>query len=208
MQRWRIAEAPAAADLDDIAALLRRGGIVLLPTDTIYGLHALATNEDFVARLATTKGRDDAKPFVVIASSIEQLEEIGIDFPQELRQRLASLWPAPLTAVLPLRHPVAASRGAASLAVRIPDRDWLRNLVAKTGPLASTSANRSGEPSISAPELLESDVLEHIDGIVDAGSCVGDPSTIVDFTKTPPQLLREGDAAFSQKMWKTLWKSL
>src|SRR5689334_7564417 len=143
MQRWRIAEAPAAADLDDIAALLGRGGIVVLPTDTIYGLHAIATNDDVVARLANAKGRDDAKPFIVIGGSIAQLEEIGIEISPELRPQLESLWPAPLTAVLPLRHPVAASRGAASLAVRITARAWLQNLLARTGPLASTSANRS-----------------------------------------------------------------
>jgi L-threonylcarbamoyladenylate synthase len=208
MQRWRIAEAPAAADLDEIAALLRGGGIVLLPTDTIYGLHTVATNDASIARLATAKGRDDAKPFVVIASSIEQLEEVGIDFPPDFRPSLGALWPAPLTAVLPLRHPIAASRGASSLAVRIPAIPWLRDLVERTTPLASTSANRSGSPPISSPSQLAPEVLERIDGVVDAGSRVGEPSTIVDFTQTPPVVLRQGDTTFAQELWKTLRKSL
>jgi tRNA threonylcarbamoyl adenosine modification protein (Sua5/YciO/YrdC/YwlC family) len=208
MQRWRIAEAPAAAELDAIAALLLAGGIVLLPTDTIYGLHAVAMNERAIDRLANAKGRDDAKPFVVIASSIEQLEEIGIDFQADIRTSLESIWPAPLTAVLPLRFPVGASRGARTLAVRIPAVPWLRELAAKCGPLASTSANRSGNPPVSVPAELAREVLEHVDGIVDAGSSTGEPSTIVDFTQSPPALLREGDPAFTQKLWKTLRKSL
>src|SRR5207253_11197844 len=85
MRRWRIDAAPAAADLDEIAALLRGGGVVLLPTDTIYGLHALATDEKAIARLANIKGRDDGKPFVVIGASIDQLIATGIDVMPELR---------------------------------------------------------------------------------------------------------------------------
>src|SRR5205085_3921752 len=124
------------------------------------------------------------------------------------RAGLESLWPAPLTAVLPLRHPVAASRGASSLAVRIPAIPWLRELALRTGPLASTSANRSGNPPVSAPEELVSGVAKSVDGVVDAGFIRGEPSTIVDFTQTSPTLLREGNATFAQKVWKTLWKSL
>lgn len=207
MRRWRIEEAPAGADLDDLASLLLGGGIVLLPTDTIYGLHAVATNDRAVERLANVKGRDEAKPFVVVGTSLEQLAGIGIDVQPEIRTLLASLWPAPLTAILPLVRPVAASRGAASLAVRVPALAWLRDLAARTGPLASSSANRSGEAPISAPDEIASDLQERIDGIVDRGVCAGEPSTIVDFTGEP-RLIREGNPAFAQKVWKTLWKSL
>ena len=208
MRRWRIDEAPAVADLDAIAALLRAGGIVLLPTDTIYGLHAIATDDRAIERLANMKGRDGAKPFVVVGASIEQLSGIGIDVRPSLQPLLASLWPAPLTAILPLSRPVAASRGQASLAVRVPALEWLRNLLTRTGPLASSSANLSGKPPISLPDEIASDLHQRIDGIVDRGPCTGEPSTIVDFTSDEPALLREGDPAFAQKLRKTLWKSL
>ena len=201
---------PSLAPLtwDKLTRILRGGGIVLLPTDTIYGLHALATDEGAIERLANIKGRDEGKPFVVVGASIDQLIEIGIAVGPQLRTILASLWPAPLTAILPLSLPVAASRGAQSLAVRVPDLQWLRELATRTGPLASSSANRSGEPPISSPDEIASDLQMRLDGIVDQGLRTGEPSTIVDFTSDAPQLIREGNPAFAQKLRKTLWKSL
>ena len=208
MRRFRIEKAPAAADLDAIAELLRAGGVVLLPTDTIYGFHAVATNEAAVGDLATIKGRDEGKPFVVIGSSIAQLTDLGISIRPEAGQILTSLWPAPLTAVLPLIQPVAASRGAASLAVRIPALDWLRELLDRAGPLASTSANASGQPPISSPDELAPGMHSRLSGVVDGGVYGGEPSVIVDFTGAEPRLLREGDPGFTQKVWKTLRKTL
>ena len=207
MRRWRIDAAPAAAEIEAIAAILRGGGIVLLPTDTIYGLHALAADEKAIERLAVVKGRDDFKPFVVIAAGERQLEEIGLHFSPDVRTVLASLWPAPLTAVLPLSRPLAAGRGGTSLAVRVPDLDWLRALLERTGPLASTSANRAGEPAIASPDELPMDIQSRLDGIVDRGTFAGEPSTIVDFTGEP-RVLREGSVSFAQKVRKTLRKTL
>lgn len=208
MRRWTAAPQPNAADIGDIAEVLRDGGVVLLPTDTIYGLHAVATDERAVARIAAMKGRDDAKPFVVIGASMQQLQDIGVDFPAEAREVLQSLWPAPLTAILPLRLPVAASRGAATLAVRVPDLEWLRALVAICGPLASTSANIAGSPPVETPEKFSYEGQTALDGIVDAGPLSGEPSVIVDFTGDTTRITREGDRSFTQKVWKTLRKSL
>jgi L-threonylcarbamoyladenylate synthase len=208
MRRWRIDAAPAVAEIEEIAALLRGGGLVLLPTDTIYGLHAIATDDAAIERLANAKGRDDAKPFVVIAADQRQLEEIGIAFAPEVRRTVGTLWPAPLTAVLPLSRPVAASRGFASLAVRVPKLAWLRELLTRTGPLASTSANLSGQLPISAPDELAKEVENSLSGAVDGGYFSGEPSTIVDFTGDEPRLIREGSPAFAQKVRKTLWKTL
>jgi tRNA threonylcarbamoyl adenosine modification protein (Sua5/YciO/YrdC/YwlC family) len=207
MRRWVVDRQPGAAEIDEVAELLRSGGVVLLPTDTIYGLHAVATNEEACARIAALKERDATKPFVVLGTSLDQLTEL-VAAPEPYRGALESLWPAPLTAILPLYEPVAASRGAASLAVRVPDLDWLRELVAITGPLASTSANRSGEPAVATPDLLARDLQLALDGIVDAGVLSGKPSMIVDFTGVEPQLIREGDSFFTQKVWKRLRKSL
>ena len=137
MKRWQVAGAPTDEQLDQIASLLRSGGIVVLPTDTIYGLHGLPGEAE---RIAAIKYRDEEKRFLMIAASIEQLRSIGVDVPSMLNE----IWPAPMTAVL--------RRGASTIAARVPDLKWLRDLLERTGPLISTSANRSGEPPISRPQ--------------------------------------------------------
>jgi L-threonylcarbamoyladenylate synthase len=197
-RRWHIADAPTALQLNQIAAALTGGAVVLMPTDTIYGLHAVASNEAAVARIVELKGRDDTKPFIVLASSIEQLTDLGITAPPDILKALASIWPAPLTAVLP--------RGTGTQAVRIPALDWLRELVARTGPLVSTSANRSGEPAVDRPEAFARDLQNAID-VVDGGIRSGEPSAILDLTGAEPRFIREGETFFTQKVWKTLRKS-
>ena len=208
MRRWYIKEAPTALQLNEIAQLLRDGKVLLLPTDTIYGLHALASDEAAVSKIGALKGRDDTKPFIVLASSVGDLTDLGIEAPIDLLRRLDAIWPAPLTAILPLRAPVPASRGASSLAVRIPALDWLRGLVARTGPLVSTSANRSGEPPVETPANLAHDLHDALDAVVDGGPRTGQPSAILDLTGTEPRFIREGEQSFTQNVWKTLWKSL
>ncbi len=208
MRRWYIKEAPSALQINEIAELFRDGKIVLLPTDTIYGLHAVATDAAAVARIAELKGRDDAKPFIVLAASIDQLTEIGIEADVDLLRGLNTIWPAPLTAILPLRQPIPASRGASSLAVRIPALDWLRELITRTGPLVSTSANRSGEPPVQTPLMLPSDLHEALDAVIDGGPRTGEPSAILDLTGAEPRFIREGEKSFTQNVWKTLRKSL
>jgi L-threonylcarbamoyladenylate synthase len=207
-RRWHIEDRPSAVQLTEIARLLNGGSVVLLPTDTIYGLHARALDAQAVARVAEIKGREETKAFIVLAASIEQLADLGIAADPDLLAGLASIWPAPLTAILPLREPVAASRGASTLAVRIPDLDWLRELVARTGPLVSTSANRSGEPPVQRPSEFARDLHDRVDAIVDAGARTGAPSAILDLTTAEPRFIREGEFSFTQKVWKTLRKSL
>jgi tRNA threonylcarbamoyl adenosine modification protein (Sua5/YciO/YrdC/YwlC family) len=195
VKRWQLAGAPTESQIDEIAALLRSGGIVLLPTDTIYGLHALA-NDASSAKIAAIKARDAEKRFVMIAASVAQLETIGADVPSMLN----NIWPAPLTAIL--------RRGTGTIAARVPDLKWLRDLLERTGPLISTSANRSGEPPITIADALPDELLRAIDGVVDAGPRNGKPSAIVDFTETEPRFIREGDPRFTQDLRKTLSKKL
>jgi L-threonylcarbamoyladenylate synthase len=195
VKRWQLAGAPTESQLDEIAALLRSGGIVLLPTDTIYGLHALA-NDASSARIAAIKARDAEKRFVMIAASVAQLDAMGAEVPSTLN----NIWPAPLTAIL--------RRGSETIAARVPDLKWLRDLLERTGPLISTSANRSGGPPITIADALPDELLRAIDGVVDAGLLNGKPSAIVDFTETEPRFIREGDLRFTQDLRKTLSKKL
>jgi len=196
MKRWTIEREPSEAQLAEIAEALTAGGVLLLPTDTIYGLHAVAANREAVARIAAMKERDGAKPFLVLAASAAQLEAMGCVVPAILND----LWPAPLTAVLP--------HGSTTVAARVPDVAWLRRLAGMAGPLASTSANRSGEPPVSEPSELARDLQSALDGLVDAGPLHGEPSAIVDFTGSEPRFIREGENLFTQKLRKTLRKSL
>jgi L-threonylcarbamoyladenylate synthase len=197
MKRWRVDGEPQVDVLDEIADVIRAGGVALLPTDTIYGLHASATNEHAVARIRSMKERGDDKPFVVIASSVHQLETLGATIPDALHQ----IWPAPLTAIV-----VAGER---TIAARVPDLGWLRALLDRTGPLVSTSANRSGQAPITTPEMLASDLRDVLDALLDAGPREGQqPSTIVDFTGEEPRVVREGDPHFAQFLRKRLWKGL
>jgi L-threonylcarbamoyladenylate synthase len=192
----QITSDPSAELVDEIAARLRAGGVALLPTDTIYGLHAVASNEAAVAKIASIKGREEGKRFVVIAASVDQLLDYGAAVPELLR----SIWPAPLTAIVP--------HSGGNVAVRIPDVGWLRELLERTGPLISTSANRSGEPPVCQPQTLASDLQDQIDFVLDAGPREGEPSAIVDFTGSSPRIVREGEPTFTQFLRKTLWKSL
>ena len=193
MKRWAIDDAPTDAQTREIAELLRAGGIVLMPTDTIYGLHAVTSDS---SRIADIKGRDESWRFVHIAASVDQLSQLGVEVPEALR----AIWPAPLTAVM--------RSGASTIAARIPDLSWLRELLKKTGPLISTSANRSGEPPISTPNQLDPELQNRLDLLVDTGVFEGEPSMIVDFTGDEPRLVREGASSFAQKVWKRLRKSL
>jgi len=205
---FRVADEPAADVIRSIADVIRRDGVVLMPTDTIYGLHALATSEPAIARIATIKERPEAKPFVVLGASTAQLESIGVSFPERARRTVDELWPGPLTAVLPLNHPIAASRGSRTLAVRVPDLQWLRELLKITGPLASTSANITGQMPVASVEDGAHHLYNHVDAILDAGRREGKASCIVDFTGDEPRLIREGESFFTQKLWKTLRKYL
>lgn len=199
MRRWHIAAEPTSLQLREIAEALQGGAVVLMPTDTIYGLHAVAANDAAVARIAEMKGRDENKPFIVLASSVSQFPDLGITAAPETVQALASIWPAPLTAILP--------RGGRTLAVRIPALEWLRALVERTGPLVSTSANRSGEPAVDRPEAFARDLQNQL-AIVDGGVRQGEPSAILDLTGDEPRFIREGHPSFTQKVWKTLRKSV
>lgn len=192
MKHFTAAGDPSPEVIGELAAILRGGGVVLLPTDTIYGLHCDATNAGAADRIAAMKGREEGKPFVVIAASIDQLTSIGCRIPEVLRE----IWPAPLTAIV--------ASGAKTLAVRIPDTAWLRQLLAETGPLVSTSANRSGEAPVSDAAALPSDLARQLEAVLDAGPRTGKASAIVDFTEGPPRLLREGDPGFTQELRKTL----
>ncbi|HUO83507.1 MAG TPA: L-threonylcarbamoyladenylate synthase [Thermoanaerobaculia bacterium] len=199
---------PDDDQIERIAAPLRRGSVIVLPTDTIYGFHALAGSDEAIRRIFAIKGREERKALPVLFANMAQLRDAGVRLPLAAAEFLEQTWPAPLTAILPLERPLAAASGAATVAARVPDLPWLRELLQRTGPLASTSANRSGEAPVTDPIELDPTLLNEVALVVDSGRLQGEPSTVVDFTEDLPRVVREGSFRFTQKLWKRVWKSL
>jgi L-threonylcarbamoyladenylate synthase len=182
-----------AGDLERATALLLEGGILAVPTDTVYGLVCDPRDGAAAARLGELKGRPPGMELAILGDSLAQLEEHGrLDAPA--RRLAAAFWPGALSLIVPV---VAAGRfavphGKATVSLRIPDCDPLRALLRLTGPLASTSANRHGE----APAATWEECLPWLDAGVDAvfrgPPAAGRSSTIIDLAEAPPRLLRAG----------------
>ena len=180
--------------LREIAQALKTGVVLAIPTESSYGLAVDPRNRRGVDRVLAIKGRENAgKPLLVVVAGREQLDALGVEAPAAVLDGLFSIWPAPLTAVLPIRALVPASCGGTTLAVRVPAEPRLRALLESIGPLTATSLNRSGEPPVTDPDeamrLFEGEVDLLIDGGRTAG---GAPSTLLDATVDPPRVLREG----------------
>jgi L-threonylcarbamoyladenylate synthase len=172
---------------------LRRGGVAAIPTETFYGLAADPRSEAGVARIFRIKKRDDGKPLLVLFSERRHLSDLGVGAGSDSLDRYMRIWPAPLTVVLPLLEPVAASRGASTLAVRMPADAAVLELLSAVGPLTGTSANRSGEPALSDPASVRDELGGDLDYLVDGGPTPGgSPSTLLDATRTPPVVVRAG----------------
>jgi L-threonylcarbamoyladenylate synthase len=173
--------------------MFRGGGVAAIPTETFYALAADAWSEAGVARIFRIKRRDDGKPLLVLFSERDQFEALGIAADSATLDVFFGLWPAPLTVVLPLSRPIAASRGSSALAVRMPADASVRGLLSAVGPLTGTSANRSGEPPLSDPDAVEAALGGDVDVVVDGGRTPGGkPSTLLDATRTPAEVLRPG----------------
>ena len=180
--------------LAPLQALLLRGGILAIPTESSYGLGADPRNSAGVEAIYRIKRRERGKALPVVVAGREQLRHLGADPNLYIVERLFALWPAPLTAVLPISRPIAASAGESRLAVRVPGHEKLRELLAELGHgLTATSANRSGgEPVLDpaeAAELLAGEDALVVDGGVLPG---GPPSTLVAIEGEGLVVLRTG----------------
>jgi L-threonylcarbamoyladenylate synthase len=188
----------SSREIASLRAILSRGGIAAIPTETFYALAADPRSETGVARIFRIKGRDDGKPLLVLFSSRAQLDGLGVSARPDVLDPFLRVWPAPLTAIFPIAAPIAASRGGGTLAVRMPAAPLVRKLLESTGPLTGTSANRSGQRPISDPDELAFTLGPELDLLVDGGTTPGGaPSTIVDATVDPPRLLRDGAFAWT-----------
>jgi L-threonylcarbamoyladenylate synthase len=179
----------------DAVEVLRAGGILALPTDTVYGIAVALATPGGVERLFEVKGRPPDKAIMVLVEDVAQVTEL-VGLPPAANA-LASLWPGGLTLVLPLRPgaelPRGLTAGTTSLGVRIPDHQIPRYLARAVGPLPTTSANTSGQPNArSASEVIAS-LGDRIDAVVDGGDSPGGvASTVLDCTTPTVRVLRPG----------------
>lgn len=180
----------------EAADILRRGGLLGIPTETVYGLGADGLNEDAVRRIFEAKGRPQDNPLILHVPEVGWLERYCRDVPSSAYALAERFWPGPLTMILPKRDcvPLRTTGGLETVGVRCPDHPVTRAIIAAAGvPVAAPSGNTSGRPSPTTAAHMMEDMDSKIDGIVDGGACaVGVESTIIDLTVSPPRLLRPG----------------
>lgn len=187
---------PAAAALAAAAGVLRMGGLVGFPTETFYGLGAVALDAAAVRRIVAVKGRPESKPLLVLVDSISMVDVVALEIPGPARVLMAVHWPGPLTLVLRARPevPVDVTAGSGTVGVRLSPHPVARALVSVLGsPITAPSANPSGQ----APPTTAAEVLAYFRGriemILDGGATAGgEPSTVLDVTIDPPRLIRAG----------------
>ena len=185
---------------DEAARVLAGGGIVIYPTDTLYGIGCLSTIDASLTRLYEVKGRPHQMPLPVMIAHLDDLAGLAINIPQEAWKLITTFWPGALTVVLPVRKGVSKLLlgGGDSIGIRMPDSVLCREMVKRAGnPIVTTSANRSGELPICSPDELSADIARGVDLIIDDGEAKGvDASSVIDFSGGRAILLREGRIAF------------
>lgn len=177
--------------------ILNSGGIVAFPTETVYGLGAIATNEQAVKRIFEAKGRPSDNPLIVHIGNQSDVEKYATDIPEIAAVLMDAFWPGPLTLIMEKKAGVIAevvTAGMNTVAIRMPDHPIALALLRKLDqPLAAPSANRSGKPSPTEADHVYHDLIGRVPLILDGGETgVGLESTILDITVTPPVILRPG----------------
>lgn len=185
----------AGVDLDEVVAALEAGGAVVLPTDTVYGLAVRAADHEATARLFALKGRAADVPVAVLCADAEQalgLADLGDD--RSVVAVAERWWPGPLTLVVRRRSGLDLRLGDPqdTIGLRVPDHDFVRAVAARVGPLATTSANRHGEPPEATAAAAAAAHGPGVASVVDGGRLDAPPSTVLDATTQPWSVLRTG----------------
>lgn len=205
MNTARLTVFDAKKDIDAIITackILKQGGLVAIPTETVYGLAANTFDETAVAKIFEAKGRPQDNPLIVHVSDEQMLKTVVKELPEKALELAKKFWPGPLTMVLPRgeKVPASVSAGLDTVAVRMPSNEVARKIIALSGlPLAAPSANLSGSPSPTTAEHVIFDLDGRIDAVVVSEKCeVGVESTVVTLCTNPPRLLRPGGVTVEQ----------
>lgn len=185
-----------AGDAEEAAEILKRGGLVAFPTETVYGLGANGLDADAVGRIFAAKGRPQDNPLILHIPGADHLERYCRDIPGAAVDLARRFWPGPLTMILKRKAvvPDAVTAGLDTVGMRCPDHPVAHEILELCQlPIAAPSANTSGRPSPTTAAATLEDMEGKIDAVVDGGPCrVGVESTIIDLTVSPPRLLRPG----------------
>jgi len=184
------------------ADIIKHNGLIAFPTDTVYGIGALATSEETIERLFIVKGRKRSQAVALLISTPSEMTRIATDIPENAWKLAEEFWPGPLTIVLK-RNPALPKiiSPLPTVGIRVPNHPFVLALLRETGPLAVTSANRSGEPSaINARQVLDQ-LSGKIHLLIDGGTAIGRiPSTVIDCTTDPITVLRDGPISHKELM--------
>lgn len=191
-----------ATEIKQALRILKSGGIIAFPTDTVYGLGSLAFDNAAIESIYTAKDRPLEKAIPVLIGDLDDLKKVAEDIPNMALRFASRFWPGPLTCVVP-KKPILPPAVSATLtvAVRIPDHADARALLRAAGPMAVTSANISGQSSPSTAQEVYDQLKGRIPLILDGGKTPGGlPSTLVDCTGEKPVILREGPISLAELM--------
>ncbi len=194
---WKVdPQSPDPKAIAEAAGIIRRGGLVAFPTETVYGLGANALDKNAVRKIFSAKERPAWDPLIVHICDLSMLEQLVDEVPEQFHKLAEKFVPGPLTVVLRKKPvvPDEVTAGLPTVAVRMPNHPVALALIKAAGvPIAAPSANKFGRPSPTTAEHVLQDLAGRIDGILDAGPThVGVESTVLDLTKSPPTILRPG----------------
>ena len=183
-------------ELGEAAGILRSGGLVAFPTETVYGLGGNALDEDAAGKIYAAKGRPSDNPLIAHVSCMEEVAPLVKEIPEAGRKLMEAFWPGPLTMIFPKsdKVPYGTTGGLDTVAIRMPDDPVANRLIALAGvPVAAPSANTSGRPSPTSADHVWQDMNGRIEMIIDGGPVgIGVESTIVDVSSEVPAVLRPG----------------
>jgi len=170
---------------EELIEILKKGGIGVLPTDTIYGLVGSAFSKKAVERIYEVKERKKDKPFIILISSFKDLRIFGVELPREAFTLLKKIWPGRVSVIFPLKSKkfFYLHRGKNSLAFRLPKDRWLRNILKKIGLLVAPSANLEGEPPAETIKEAKKYFGNNVDFYFNKGKIKGRPSTILEIKR-------------------------
>ena len=187
---------PTEIHVQRAARAIKSGGLVVMPTETVYGVAADAWNERAVRRIFEVKQRPKENPIIVHIATVDEMRKVAVDVPDRAFILANRFWPGPLTLVLKKnpKLPEAVTAGADTVAIRMPNHPVALALIVAAGtPLAAPSANRFMQLSPTRAEAVDPSLADQVDMILDGGPCVvGLESTVVDLTVDPPRILRPG----------------
>jgi L-threonylcarbamoyladenylate synthase len=182
--------------VDAAIAAFDAGGVVAIPTDTVYGFAAEVSHPAAVAKLFALKDRPSTVPIPVLVDSVDQIAYLGVEWNEYASRLGRAFWPGAITIVVPVPHNLAVLVGSQTdtAGFRIPDDDLMRRVIAVLGPLAVSSANLHGQPACTtAFDVMEQFRDRHeLDGVIDGGERSGDVSAVVDLTTNQWRVVREG----------------